>query len=99
MTNPNSITPPDTAASCIQVGYAYPTSPMADDRGWPDGAFYWCTAASLFGSEHNVSGAFKTAGEALAAAEAARPDLIVPAIYRDWVTRIEVANGRTGAGK
>ncbi len=98
ITNPTTLS--DTDGACIQIGYAYPTSPMADDRGWPDGAYYWCTAPSVFGSENDdVSGAFTTPGEALADAERSRPELTVPVVYRDWVSRIEVANGRTGEGK
>ena len=100
MTNLNTTTPPDIDGPCIHIGYAYPSSPMADTMGWCDGAYYWCTASGVFGSENDdVSRAFTTPGDALADAERSRPNLTVPAHYRDWVTRIEVANGRTGEGK
>lgn len=93
MTTNDSTTSPEPDSSCIHVGYAYPTSTMADSLGWKDGGFYWCTAPGVYDIENDdPSKGFATPGAALADAEHSRPDLPIPELYRKWVADIESAN-------
>lgn len=66
----------------IAINHAYAASPMADERGWPDGGFYW-HVGTIF-DEGEPHGPFACGPDALAAGRAAHPMATVEPFPQCW---------------